>query len=203
VSFLYVLQAKGTDLFKIGITESTPDKRIKEIQTGCPYKIETRVAFEVSTARDEEKYWHTKFKENRLNGEWFRLEKAQLREIQAHYKKPVVTDAINYVELTANGNQKVWAYLPASDVVLAPIEIIPDRLTRIIATSSGVAQISLTMGVFIPVEKAIDLIDRTTTPSDWKKMRLSREKSFEQIRKAAEAVRREIQESDWVEEAFA
>ena len=36
---LYILNAEGTDLYKIGITKNNPKARVKNLQTGNPHII--------------------------------------------------------------------------------------------------------------------------------------------------------------------
>lgn len=67
---LYVLQCKN--YVKIGVSKS-PDFRVKELQTGNPFKITLLLFLEVDNAFCSEKYFHSKFSNRRGLGEWFEV----------------------------------------------------------------------------------------------------------------------------------
>lgn len=71
-TFLYIMQ---TDFyFKVGITSTSLNNRLKQVQTGCPtpirnihyYSYDTR-----SKAMNAEKILHNSFKRHNTYGEWF------------------------------------------------------------------------------------------------------------------------------------
>lgn len=68
--FVYFLAA--ADFIKIGTTTGNPRKRIKELQTGCPFDIELRAY--VPGGVDVERGYHERFAALRVRGEWFRHE---------------------------------------------------------------------------------------------------------------------------------
>lgn len=68
---IYFAHAVGTDLVKIGFTAGEPAKRLKELQTGCPQRLELLAAIEGTEA--DEGRWHRDFATDRSKGEWFRL----------------------------------------------------------------------------------------------------------------------------------
>lgn len=79
--YLYVLQCEGGYL-KIGVTNhNNIDKRIKQLQTGNPKKIEVVWFEERPYAQRAEKYLHTAFKDKCTHGEWF--EGITLNEIRS------------------------------------------------------------------------------------------------------------------------
>jgi hypothetical protein len=59
---------------KIGYTKSL-EKRLGDIQVGCPFPVDAIYTIEsdAKNVRKLEKSLHTKFKNYRMNGEWFRL----------------------------------------------------------------------------------------------------------------------------------
>ena len=73
---IYLIKTKGNDFYKIGYTSDSINKRLKSIQTGCPYK--PKVINKINGSMDQEKILHTLFKEHRTQGEWFRLDKVYL-----------------------------------------------------------------------------------------------------------------------------
>ena len=68
---VYVIQAEGTDRYKIGYA-SCVKRRIGHLKTSCPYPIRTVVVFDDGTMEDE-RALHGVFKEYRVHGEWFCL----------------------------------------------------------------------------------------------------------------------------------
>lgn len=89
---LYFISA-GNDLYKIGIT-SKLSRRIKGIQTGCPFPLEV---FHTVQAKKEkilvlEAYFHREYKQKRTTGEWFKLSLSEIDEI----KKTSIDDLLLY-----------------------------------------------------------------------------------------------------------
>lgn len=70
-AYVYVLGNKEMKICKIGFTNNV-FKRIGSIQTGCPFKLEIFCLVEGSV--QTEKKLHEKYKDLRMNGEWFRYE---------------------------------------------------------------------------------------------------------------------------------
>ena len=72
---IYVLQQGN--YFKIGLTKRDFNKRLKELQTGCPFELKPKLL--ISTNRPEllEKLLHAKFSQSRRLGEWFSLTPAE------------------------------------------------------------------------------------------------------------------------------
>ena len=76
---------------KIGKT-SNPGKRITTLRIQLPFKVTKTEIFEVENMDNVETFLHQKYKEERLNGEWFKLSKSQISEakqiISMNYKRP-------------------------------------------------------------------------------------------------------------------
>ena len=65
---LYIIQSDFTGSIKIGRSKH-PDKRLKELQTGCPYRLKIIYVF-----KDKgwlENHIHSLLLDFRLKGEWF------------------------------------------------------------------------------------------------------------------------------------
>jgi len=68
---LYIMQIEKTGAIKIGVSKN-PEKRIKQLQTSCPYKI--KMILRIEKRADLEKQLHDrlkKFRTTRSNQEWF------------------------------------------------------------------------------------------------------------------------------------
>ena len=77
---VYLIYSSVLNLYKIGVS-SNSNKRIKQLQTGCPFPIEIRSTYKTELYNKIEKSLHNKFKNKKTNenleaisGEWFELE---------------------------------------------------------------------------------------------------------------------------------
>lgn len=70
---LYVIEAKGKEMVKIGITNDL-GKRLSGLNTSSPFPLIVKYSFELNDAEAEkqEKNLHHEFRDTRLNGEWFK-----------------------------------------------------------------------------------------------------------------------------------
>ncbi len=66
--FIYVVGNKKNKVCKIGYS-TNPPKRIKSIQTGCPFRLCFLLI--IKGNRTTEKLLHKKYKKYKTNGEWF------------------------------------------------------------------------------------------------------------------------------------
>lgn len=73
---VYLLK-HGND-YKIGKSTSAPE-RYKSIQTQMPHELEEIHVIETDDISGIENYWHKRFKEKRLRGEWFKLTAADIK----------------------------------------------------------------------------------------------------------------------------
>lgn len=78
---VYVINAVGTDLYKIGLTRRPLTERIAQLQTACPYDLELAFAIKAKRAdsleREIQRFcapWHRR-------GEWYELPHDFLGEI--------------------------------------------------------------------------------------------------------------------------
>lgn len=70
---VYLINAYGTDLYKIGITTGDIEKRITQLKTGNPYELNLINIFECQYHRKVESWMHKKYNSYRKEGEWFEL----------------------------------------------------------------------------------------------------------------------------------
>jgi len=67
--WVYLIEAQGTGLVKIGISIN-PDRRVKQLQTTSPAKLRLVSAF-YGTINCERRL-HSRFAEHNVQGEWFK-----------------------------------------------------------------------------------------------------------------------------------
>ena len=70
---VYLINMINTDLYKIGYTRRDITKRINEIKTGNPQKIEVIHLFESKYHAKIETWMHNLHASKRMEGEWFEL----------------------------------------------------------------------------------------------------------------------------------
>ena len=82
--FIYLLHTDHG--IKIGKSKK-PDTRTKILGTKLPFKIIKKESFPVKNMSESERHLHKKYKECRLNGEWFDLSEKQLEDIRNEIKQ--------------------------------------------------------------------------------------------------------------------
>jgi hypothetical protein len=72
IGIVYVFHAINTKFFKIGFSSNYEriEKRLSEIQTGCPFELEIVASFRTFHHRYIEKFLHIMFDEYRIRNEW-------------------------------------------------------------------------------------------------------------------------------------
>lgn len=71
--YLYII-AGGKDIYKIGVTKSSPARRLAQLQTGNDRKLEIVKTYYRNDYKELERRLHRQFKHCRGNGEWFYIE---------------------------------------------------------------------------------------------------------------------------------
>lgn len=94
---VYIIIAKGTPRIKIGWSADV-SKRVKELQTGCPYPIE--VLNEIETECSTERELHKALQEYRVHGEWFELPEHVVEFLQSAEERDLISVRIAYFLLS-------------------------------------------------------------------------------------------------------
>lgn len=88
MAFVYLLCDSGQDnMFKIGITKSSIEKRIKQLQTGNGSEIFIADYHETEYPYYIERMLHQKFCSNKKIGEWFELDINDIKEFKKECKR--------------------------------------------------------------------------------------------------------------------
>lgn len=90
MKYVYLVNIEDTNIYKIGFTKQTPEKRVKNLQTGNPNKIVLVNSYKSEIAPSIESVIHNYFKHKKNNpedglkllGEWFLLEKLDVERFQ-------------------------------------------------------------------------------------------------------------------------
>lgn len=83
--FLYLIQQKGTNLYKIGVT-SNLNNRIQQLKIGNPDEIEFVAHRKIRDPYKAERFLHLYFREKLVRGEWFELSKKDIQTLINNFK---------------------------------------------------------------------------------------------------------------------
>ena len=89
----YIYLLKSQNAYKIGRSQSI-EKRIYTIQNTTPFKIKLIFKKKVRDCFQMERKLHLKFKEKRIKGEWFQLNKEDIEEI----KEMLYSESSQYIQ---------------------------------------------------------------------------------------------------------
>lgn len=70
---VYLIYDCSSHLYKIGVTKSPIEKRIKQLQTGNGSELEVREIYDADYPYRMEKMLHLHFSNKRVKNEWFQL----------------------------------------------------------------------------------------------------------------------------------
>lgn len=73
--FVYLVHASGH--WKLGVSQNV-EQRLRELQTGCPFRVEIVKFWKSEQAAKVERALHRRFAEHRMEGEWFKLPESAL-----------------------------------------------------------------------------------------------------------------------------
>lgn len=77
MGYIYLIEDRNNNSFKIGMTKGDPSKRLKKLQTGNSCQLEIKYLYECEYPYRLESMLHTHYQQyNELN-EWFALDKPQ------------------------------------------------------------------------------------------------------------------------------
>lgn len=73
MGYVYLIRNLENNTYKIGVTKNDPQKRVKQLQTGCSSNLDLLYSFETTYPYRLEKMLHTKFMLHKVEGEWYAL----------------------------------------------------------------------------------------------------------------------------------
>jgi hypothetical protein len=86
--FIYLIQAKGTNRYKIGLTTRSVEQRFAELNgSQSPYPLELLEFITTNNVTETEGYLHQKYAFQRCHGEWFEFNNRQLREVLREFDR--------------------------------------------------------------------------------------------------------------------
>lgn len=84
--WVYVIGIVGDNLYKIGMTTRTPDKRLAEFVPKMPYEAEIVVTCKTKDVLGLEGKLHQMYSDLCVNGEWFRLSNDELDDLVTYLR---------------------------------------------------------------------------------------------------------------------
>lgn len=79
---IYLIHAKGTESYKIGLTTRTTKERLKELNgKQSPFELVLRHSIKVEKVFVAEKHFHTKYEKCNYHNEWFTFSEAEVCEV--------------------------------------------------------------------------------------------------------------------------
>lgn len=106
LSYVYLVK-NNQDLYKIGRTKELA-RRMKRFDVKLPFPVETIVLIETCDPAAEEKLWHTRFADKRIDGEWFALDDADVQWMKQHDAR--YTAPPDDEEVTPNPTSHLWEF---------------------------------------------------------------------------------------------
>lgn len=80
MNYVYIVQAKGTNYFKIGRADA-PEQRLAQLQIGCPHELEKFLTIPTLFPNELESALHEILADHLVRGEWFEIEPDTLKAI--------------------------------------------------------------------------------------------------------------------------
>lgn len=79
---IYLIHAKGTNLYKIGLTTRSVEARLKELNgKQSPHELILRHSVEVSEVRAAERHFHDRYRSHNYRNEWFEFSTLKVFEV--------------------------------------------------------------------------------------------------------------------------
>jgi hypothetical protein len=90
---IYILKCNRTNLYKIGLTSRSVFDRLKVLKTANPDIVMYNYYENIKDIYLEEKLMHKKFNKKRIDGEWFDLNKKDLKHLDSYLKSVICFDS--------------------------------------------------------------------------------------------------------------
>lgn len=94
MKYVYLVNMENTDFYKIGFTKNSPEKRVKNLQTGNPKNINLVDSYRSNIAQNIETALHNFLRHKKIDshegvklmGEWFLLDREDVKQFQEKCK---------------------------------------------------------------------------------------------------------------------
>lgn len=80
--YVYILHCIGTNFYKIGVSQHSPEGRLATLQVGNPYELQMSHCVKLEDYGAVENQLHGTFESKRIRGEWFKLGKDDLIKLE-------------------------------------------------------------------------------------------------------------------------
>lgn len=82
---LYVINAIGTDYYKIGFSTADPERRLEDLQTGSPFDLKTILLIDGDRADEAKIHNFLKQRGVHVRSEWFEIKQFHLFELMLEW----------------------------------------------------------------------------------------------------------------------
>lgn len=87
IGYVYLLCDAHRDLYKIGVTKNSVEKRVRQLQTGCGTPIHIVDTFKSEDYYRIETLLHRQFGHKKEQGEWFSLDSSDVVRFNEYCKQ--------------------------------------------------------------------------------------------------------------------
>lgn len=87
MGYIYLIRNCENNTYKVGVSKNEPQKRLKQLQTGCSYPLDLLHSFETNYPYRLEKMLHIQYSSQKEYGEWFKLDNEQVSNFLNTCKK--------------------------------------------------------------------------------------------------------------------
>ena len=105
MSNVYFIQAGDENVFKIGITNGSPSKRLAMLQTGNHLPLTVYAFMSVSEPKEVEARLHSQYGDRRMAGEWFNLTPQEVDRILEHENAGRTSPFVEVLKLDDRGKE--------------------------------------------------------------------------------------------------
>lgn len=86
--FIYLIHARGTNRYKIGLTTRSVEQRFAELNgSQSPYPLELLEVISTGNVTETESYLHQRYAFQRCHGEWFEFSNRELKEVLKEFDR--------------------------------------------------------------------------------------------------------------------
>ena len=151
--FIYLIHAVETDRYKIGLTTRSVQARLAELNSSqSPYPLELIDWFETDNVTEDEAYFHEKYSDFRVHGEWFKFDQKTLKQVRKEYRDDV---GFSFPRLPQISLPVIsdWSWFSRDKVALAVASI--GALWLIVVLSGWLPKTTPSNGIPSPPQKSL------------------------------------------------
>lgn len=127
MGYVYFIQKENEDIFKIGMTTKSPEKRLASIQTGSPDELILYGSISSSQPAKLEKEIHKKYKNHRIRGEWYSIPVGEVKTFLDNHPDTIKRE---WIELCQDKNRRFW-YRISTDTLYIDLRSLAKKVSQV------------------------------------------------------------------------